>query len=587
MSSKKKNPHLKRLSLVRPFVKRLLLGLLFMIITVGIQLLYPVAVSDFIDSLADGDPQHNYTLLAIGMIILLTIYAISTALRYYFFETTGYMVVAKIRTRLHQVLVGKGISFYDRHNIGEITNRLSSDVEVLHDTLTTGLAVALRAFLVCLGGLVLLLITSPMLSLILLVFLPVTMYFAKWVGSNIQKRSKQIQECHAKAGKVAHENFSNIRLVQAFNRQETALRHYDESIHKALDVSKSCARFVASFQGAASLVIYLVLLATLWLGALQIMDDNLTIGELTSFVIYSAMVATSAGALSDFWQNWQRSIGSTERIFEIIDSASISKVLFKELTKSPPLTGKLEFDKVTFFYPERRQVKALQNFSLSIKAGEKIALIGASGAGKSTVARLVLGFYKPQEGELYFDSRSSLELSKEYIRKHSAIVEQDPTLFDGSIFDNIAYGANAEAVLDDVKRVAKQAFADDFIEGFPDGYKTIVGERGVQLSGGQKQRIAIARALLRNPKILILDEATSALDSFSELKVQQALDNLMQGRTTIMIAHRYSTISKADRVIVLENGKIVQQGTHEYLREQRLGTYYHLMSDQLAESHST
>lgn len=586
MSKRKQNPHLKRLSLVRPFVKRLLLGLLFMVITVGIQLLYPVAISDFIDSLADDGPQHNYTLLAIGMIALLTIYAISTALRYYFFETTGYMVVAKIRTRLHQVLVGKDIAFYDRHNIGEITNRLSSDVEVLHDTLTTGLAVALRAFLVCLGGLIMLLITSPVLSLILLVFLPVTMYFAKWVGSNIQQRSRQIQECHANAGKVAHENFSNIRLVQAFNRQKTALNYYDESVQKALDVSKSCTRFVASFQGAASLVIYLVLLATLWLGALQIMDDNLTIGELTSFIIYSAMVATSAGALSDFWQNWQRSIGSTERIFEIIDSASTSEAPLRAQKNSSSLTGKLEFDEVTFFYPERPQVKALQNFSLSIKAGEKIALIGSSGAGKSTVARLILGFYKPQEGELYFDSMSSLGLSKEYIRKHSAIVEQDPTLFDGSIFDNIAYGANAEADLDDVKRVAKQAFADDFIEGFPEGYKTIVGERGVQLSGGQKQRIAIARALLRNPKILILDEATSALDSFSELKVQQALDNLMQGRTTIMIAHRYSTISKADRVVVLENGKIVQQGTHDQLKEQRLGTYYHLMSDQLAGSHS-
>lgn len=579
------NAHLKRLVLIKPFIPRLLIGLFVMIVTVVIQLVYPKAIAHFIDTLNVQRTTGWYAGFAGVMMAVLTIHTIATALRYYYFESTGLMVVAGIRSKLHNVLLKQEIGFYDKHNIGELTNRLSADVEVLQDTLTMGLAISLRSLCVCIGGVVMLLLTSPLLSIILLIFLPVSIVLGKWVGKKIRVRSKSIQECQANAGKVAHENFSNIKLVHSFNRHDKAQSSYNSSIDKALDVAKAHTRFMALFRGAFSFLTYFVLLVTLWIGATQILKGALTIGELTSFVIYAAMVATSAGAVSDFWSDWMRTIGATDRIFEIIESVEESNSPSE--TKEGHLQGNIEFKGVNFSYPERPEETALKDFNLTINAGEKVALIGSSGAGKSTIASLLLGFYKPQQGELLFDGESTHKLSREYIRNSIAIVEQDPSLFEGSVLDNIAYGATTDSVdFEDVRRAAKLAYADDFIKDFPHGYETLVGERGVQLSGGQKQRITIARALLRDPKILILDEATSALDSQSEQKVQQALDNLMVGRTTLMIAHRFSTIAKADRIVVLERGRIVQQGTHQELQREGAGPYYHLMGQQLTTKHT-
>ena len=579
------NAHLKRLVLIKPFIPRLLIGLFVMIVTVAIQLIYPKAIAHFIDTLNVQRATGWYAGFAGIMMAVLTIHTLATALRYYYFESTGLMVVAGIRNKLHNVLLKQEIGFYDRHNIGELTNRLSADVEVLQDTLTMGLAISLRSLCVCIGGVIMLLLTSPLLSVILLIFLPVSIVLGKWVGKKVRVRSKSIQECQANAGKVAHENFSNIKLVHAFNRHDKAQSSYKSSIDKALEVAKAHTRFMALFRGAFSFLTYFVLLVTLWIGATQILKGALTVGELTSFVIYAAMVATSAGAVSDFWSDWMRTIGATDRIFEIIESVEESNSPSE--TKEGYLQGRIEFKGVNFSYPERPEETALKDFSLIINSGEKVALIGSSGAGKSTIASLLLGFYRPQQGELLFDGESTQKLHRQYIRNSIAIVEQDPALFEGSILENIAYGANTDSVeFDDICRAAKLAYADDFIKDFPHGYETLVGERGVQLSGGQKQRITIARALLRDPKILILDEATSALDSQSEQKVQQALDNLMAGRTTLMIAHRFSTIAKADRIVVLERGQIVQQGSHEELQRESAGPYYHLMGQQSITKHT-
>jgi len=549
-----------------------------MTITVVTQLVMPKAISYFIDNVQTSHSTQWYIYLGIGMFILLAIQALATAIRYYLFESTGLMIVTKIRRILHSALINQKVSFYDKHNIGELTNRLSADVEMLQDTLTMGFAVSLRSICILFGALLMLIMISPMLSLMLLIFIPISIYLGKWIGENIKVKSTSMQQAQAMCAKAAHDNFSNIKLVHAFNGEKTANKLYSNETRNAFNISLSYTYFIAKFQGISSFILYLALMITLLIGANLIASGSLTIGELTSFILYAAMVTTSVDAVSDFWSDWMRAIGATQRIFEIIDDAQEKQ---KSPKGKPDLLGAIEFKHVDFIYPERPNQLALQNFNLSIAPGEKVALIGPSGAGKSTVANLLLGFYEVNNGQIIFDGIPKQSLSTDAIRNNIAIVEQEPSLFCNSIYDNIAYGAqHGEATMQDVINAAKLANAHDFISKFPNKYDTLVGDRGIQLSGGQKQRIAIARALLRNPKILILDEATSALDTESESQVQAALDNLMKGRTTIMIAHRYSTIAKADKVIVLNSGSIIEQGTHQELSLITTNLYTQLVQPQ-------
>jgi ATP-binding cassette, subfamily B, bacterial len=578
------NPHLQRLMLLRPFIRRLLVGLVFMGFAAAIQLAYPKVLSYFIDNIGTLKSGHAYGPLLMIMLVVMFIQAISTTLRYYIFESTGYMVVTKIRRQLYGALINKKIAYYDGHNVGELTNRLSADVEVLHETLTMGLAVALRCFFILIGGIVMLITISPALSLILVFFIPASLLLTRWVGKNISDQANEIQRSQADCGKVAHEHFTNIRLVHAFNQHRTAITKYFRVTENALAISMAGTRLFAVFRGGSSFMVYLALLFTLWFGAGLIEKGELSIGELTSFILYASMVTDSASAVSDFWGEWMRTIGATEKIFEIIGTLPVNPLASAEKKQ---LKGNIDFENVVFSYPERAEKKALNAISFKVPAGEKVALVGASGAGKSTIANLILGFYLPDEGRVVFDHAHSTCVDMVGIRNNIAIVEQEPSLFSGTIFENIAFAlSERDAELSEVIEAAKLAYAHDFIQSFPNGYDTIVGDRGVQLSGGQKQRIAIARALLRNPRILILDEATSALDSASELQVQQALDQLMTGRTTIIIAHRYSTIVKADRILVLENGRILQQGSHAELILQQDGLYLHLMENQLSQYRS-
>jgi len=580
--ARKPNQHFKRLMFVKEYINRLLFGLFIMLLTVISQLAFPKAISYFIDNAQEEHSRQWYIYIGLGMFFLIVIQAFATALRYYIFESAGLMIVTKIRRVLHAALINQSISFYDKHNIGELTNRLSSDVEMLQDTLTMGFAISLRSACVLFGAMIMLLTISPILSFILLIILPLSLYFGKWAGEKVKKKANNIQLSQAMCAKSAHDNFSNIKLVHAFNGQDKANSLYHNATEKSFNVSLSYTNFLAKFQGLSSFALYLTLMIILMTGANFIASGLLTVGELTSFVIYSAMLSTSAGAVSSFWTDWMRAIGATERIFEIIDQAEID---LKKSESALELQGKVEFKNVDFSYPERANNLALENFNLSILAGEKVALIGPSGAGKSTVVSLLLGFYKVNKGSVLFDNIQMEQLCTEALRENIAIVEQEPSLFCNSIYDNIAYGGKCNGTsMEDVIRVAKLANAHDFISNFPNGYETLVGDRGVQLSGGQKQRVAIARALLRNPKILILDEATSALDTDSEQQVQSALDNLMEGRTTIMIAHRYSTIAKADKVVVLDSGEIIDQGSHFELSQVKTNLYTQLVQPQKVKS---
>lgn len=569
--------HSKRLSLIKEFWPRLLIGFLMMTLTVLLQLAFPKLIGYFIDNiqLQNSDWTTQFALFAF---VLLIVQALATAFRYYLFETTGYLVVTKIRRVLHQALINQSIGFFDKHNVGELMNRLSADVDVLEDTLSMGLAISLRSLFIMLGGIVMLFTISPILCSVLLVLIPISLFLGKWVGDKLRIRAKEIQQCQSDCAKIAHENFSNIRLVHAYNSQQKAQQQYIEETQHTYDISAACSRFIAKFQGASSLLVYLALLIMLWIGAALISQGNLTVGELTSFILYAGMVTTAARVVSDFWSDWMRTIGATERIFEIIDDAEPPHM---NKGKKARLLGSIKFHHVSFSYPERPEQLALNNFQLSIRQGEKVALVGHSGAGKSTIAKLLLGFYQATDGTIEFSGTAMDELDITDIRRHVAIVEQEPALFSGSILDNITYGSRHNAVsLSMVHSAAKLANAEEFINQLPQAYETEVGGRGVQLSGGQKQRIAIARALIRDPQILILDEATSALDTVSETKVQRALDNLMKDRTTIIIAHRISTITKADRIVVMDNGEVVEQGRYEELIEDVNSKFSQLVSHQ-------
>ncbi|WP_102794632.1 ABC transporter ATP-binding protein [Bowmanella denitrificans] len=575
------NSHLKRLFLLKGLASRLALGLVAMLTTIAIQLYYPKALSHFIDNIDAAMASGWLSDYAVVMLVLLTLQAGAAALRYYLFESAGLLVVAKVRTLLHQSLLCQPIAFFDQHNVGEMTNRLNADTEVLHDTLTMGLAISLRSLCICIGGLIMLLSISPMLCLGLLFFIPTSMFLGRWLGQRIRLRSQAIQDCQAECGRVAHENFANARLVHAFNQWSLAQQHYQQATDKALHSSLSCTGFLAMFNGLASFLMFMALLFTLWLGGSLISQGMLTVGELTSFVIYAAMVASSAEAVSGFWSDWMRTLGATDRIFSIIDDSSVPA----KVSQTPLcLQGHIVIEHLSFSYPQRPQNLALSNFNLTIQPGEKIALVGPSGAGKSTLANLLLGFYQPNSGRILLDGQPLAALNLADVRSQMAIVEQEPSLFWGSLYDNIAFavpgGRPSQA---EVEAAARQANAHDFILNFPDGYHTMVGDRGVQLSGGQKQRIAIARALLRNPRILILDEATSALDGDSEKLVQDALDRLMAGRTTIMIAHRLSTIVKANRVVVIDRGELVEYGSHRELSQKADTLYRRLMHSQKLE----
>jgi ATP-binding cassette subfamily B protein len=579
MSNINFGPHFERLRLLYPVRWRIAAGLLCMALTVGAQLAFPQAIAYFIDHVAELTRRGITPGMAAAMLAFSVLYALASAARFYLLQSSGHMVVMGVRRRLFDVVINQPIAFFDKHHGGELNSRLTSDVSALHESLTIGAANALRSLCVFLGGIAMLLQLSPMLSLPLALFIPISLYLGKLSGSNYRLRARAISASLAASGKVAQEYFAHARLVQAFNQQGGAMARYAQAMRQLLEVSLAGTRLLAVFQGAQGLLAFVALLTTLCFGGHLIGQGQLTVGQLTAFVIYASMVTDTAGSISEFWNTWMRTMGSTDRIFEILRSHRP----VPEAAPQPPLAGHIALRDVRFSYPERMQATALDGVSLSIRAGEKIALVGASGAGKSTIASLVLGHYQPGAGSLLFDGIDASVLGLAQLRRQMAVVEQEPALFSGSIADNIAFAVPDRQVTHEAMlAAARLAHAHDFIEAFPDGYDTVVGERGVQLSGGQKQRIAIARAILRAPKILILDEATSALDAASEQLVQRALDTLMQGRTTIIIAHRFSTIVKADRIIVMEDGRICQQGTHaELLRAG--GQYARLMQQQLSQ----
>ncbi|RYD51325.1 MAG: ATP-binding cassette domain-containing protein [Sphingobacteriales bacterium] len=500
--------------------------------------------------------------LMIGVLALQMIFSFA---RIVLFTTVGERAIADLRSDVYKRLLCVPLEFFATRRVGELSSRMASDVTQVQDSITSMLAELLRGILTLLIGFALLLYLSPVLTGMMLLVVPVIIVVALLFGKSIRKTSRQAQDQLADSGTVVQETLGGIATVKAFANEWYERRRYESVLQSAVALSIKNGKARGLFVSFMLFSVFGAVVLCVWYSTHLMVAGTLSFGALTAFVVYTAFVAGSMAGFADLYSQLQKTLGATQRIRELLREPT--EPVLTEATAILPeyqLKGDVRFEDVHFSYPSRKDIEVLKGLSLNATAGQQIGIVGASGAGKSTLAALLLQFYKPDRGMLWFDAHRAADIPLAQLRGQMALVPQDVLLFGGSIRENIAYGFPA-ANTEQIETAARQANAHEFISRFPEGYETIVGERGVKLSGGQRQRIAIARALLRNPTILILDEATSALDSESEKLVQEALINLMQGRTSFVIAHRLSTIRNADQIVVLENGQIVASGTHEAL----------------------
>jgi ABC-type multidrug transport system fused ATPase/permease subunit len=500
-------------------------------------------------------------------------------MRVYSFSVTSERTLADLRQHVFQKIVWLPLTFFDNRRVGELMSRITSDVGTLQDTFTTTMAELLRQSLTLIIGTAIIFVLAPQLTVFMLLTFPVLVILALIFGKSIRKLSRKTQDKLAEANVIVEESLQSIQVVKAFTNEAFELLRFKKSLNEVVQVAIRTAKYRGFFVSFVILALFGGIVAVGWYGAWLVQNDLLSVGELFSFIIYTSFIGGSIAGLGDLYTQLQRSIGASERLLEILDQKDEAEL---PSTVSAKLSGDLVFEQVNFAYPTRPDFAVLKDLNFHIRAGEKIALVGQSGSGKSTIINLLLRFYPVNDGEIKADGLNIREFSLTDYRRNIGIVPQEVILFGGTIRENIAYG-NPGASDDEIRLAAKKANALEFIESFPEQFETLVGERGVKLSGGQRQRIAIARAILKNPSILILDEATSSLDSQSEYLVQQALEKLMEGRTSIIIAHRLSTIKKVDRIFVINQGQLAEMGSHAELTQVNNGLYSNLLKMQLHE----
>ncbi len=567
---------LKRLvSLARPEARTLVFATIALFVAAGLNLTYPLFIRQIVDGVGGPDAQQVVNEAALMLFALFGLNGIFTALRSYLFTVAGERVVARLRTTLYGAIVRQEVGFFDERRTGELTNRLGSDTTVLQNAATVNISMVLRYLVTCIGAIAILAWTSWQLTLVMLAVVPVIVLAAMFYGRILRKLSRQVQDALARSTEVAEETISGIRTVRAFAREDAETARYTDRVETVFELARVRARIGALFGGGMSFAFGIAIAVVLWYGGSLLVDGTMSIGQLTQFVLYTFFVAISLGALASVWEDFMKAVGASDRVFQLMDR---EPGVSSGEQRPASVGGAITFEGVRFSYPTRPDIEVLVDFDLTLQPGETVALVGPSGGGKSTVAALMSRFYDPNAGQIRLDGAAYVDLQPDWLRRQVGVVSQEPTLFAASVRDNIRY-ARPDATDEDVLRAARAANAHDFISEFPEGYDTLVGERGVRLSGGQKQRVAIARALLKDPRILVLDEATSALDAESEHLVQEALDRLMQGRSTLVIAHRLSTVKDADRVLVLDAGRVVEQGSHAELIA-RDGLYRQLVERQ-------
>lgn len=549
------------LPFMRPYRGRFVLAGLSLLVAAGATLLLPVAFRYLIDhAFTQRQAVDGYFLALFG---LASVLALFTALRFYLVSWLGERVTADLRSAVYRHVVGMSPEYFETLQTGEVLSRLTTDTTLVQTVVGTSLSMGLRNVLLMLGGLVMLAVTSPSLTgyillTLLLVIVPILVY-----GRRVRALSRSSQDRIADSSAMAGEALNAVQTVQAFAQEGHEVARFDASVTRSFDTA--LARIVARSQLTA-LVILLVfgaIVFVLWLGAHAVLAGQMSSGQLAQFILYAVVTAGAIGAVAEVWGDLQRAAGATERLLALLAQRSPVQPPAQPQWLSPEGEG-LQLDNVTFAYPSRPGQPSLQGLNLQVRPGEHVALVGPSGAGKTTLFQLLLRFYDPQVGRIRLNGVAIDQLDPAALRRHIGIVLQDTVIFAASALENIRYG-RPDASDDEVIAAARAAAAHDFIEKLPEGYHSFLGERGVRLSGGQRQRIAIARAILKNPPILLLDEATSALDAESEQLVQQALEHAAAGRTTLVIAHRLATVKQADRIIVLEGGRIVAEGRHEAL----------------------
>ena len=571
-------PIRRLLALARPEWRRLVPGTVFLLAATGSWLVYPQVLRLVVDAVnaTDVSKIDSYVWL---MMAVLAVQSVAIGLRIQCFSVAGERIVTRLRETLYRRLLDQEIAFFDRQATGELLSRLSSDTTVLQTTVTANVSMALRYVIVTVGSLALMLLTSWTLTLLTLVIVPPLALGAVWMGRRVEKLSSRAQDALAGSGRVAEEALAGIRTVRAFAAEEREGRRYGEAVMKTFELGRKRSRGVAWFVGVSNFVAFVGLALVLRQGVRDVALHTMTAGELAQFITYGATVGFAIAGLGEIWAELMKARGASGRVFALLDRVPGLPTSGGE--RPAAVHGRLELREVSFSYATRPDVPALHGVSFAIEPGEVVALVGPSGAGKSTVAALIARFYDPQAGAVLLDGTDIRRLDPLWLRERIGSVAQEPLLFSTSIGDNIRYGRPG-ATDAEVEAAARVAHCHEFIVELPQGYATPVGERGVQLSGGQRQRVAIARAALKDPAILILDEATSALDAESEALVKDALSHLMQGRTSLVIAHRLSTVRDAHRVVVLEGGRVVQIGPHAALMRDEEGLYAQLVSRQLA-----
>ncbi|MEX0610883.1 MAG: ABC transporter transmembrane domain-containing protein [Pirellulales bacterium] len=560
---------------LRPYKWLVVVSVLFLLISAAGELGIGKALSGVIDHGFGADgyggsiDRHFFVLYAVVLI-----FGVATCIRIFAVSWIGEHVAADIRTRVYRHVIGLSPAFFEGSRTGDLLSRLSNDINLVRNSLTSSASDALKNVFLTLGGVILLTVTSPKLAGIVFLLLPIAVAPIVLIGRRVHRLSRASQSELANVICSADETLRAIQTVHAFTQEEQEQRNFTHQVMQAFRASLKCDFADAVFSGSIVVTTLSLVTAILWVGARDVMGGQMSPGDLTAFVIYSLLLAASISSLSEVWGRFQRAAGASDRLLEILETEPEITVPQLPLPLPVPARGAITFADVTFSYPKRPGTRALQDFNLEIRAGETIALVGPSGAGKSTVFNLILRFYDPQMGRVLFDGVVIRDVDPTALRSRLGLVAQEPVLFGRTIADNIRYG-RPEATSNEVRRVAQAAAAAEFIEALPDGYDTRIGDRGVLLSGGQRQRLAIARAILLDAPVILFDEATSSLDSQNEQLVQVALHDVLRERTSIIIAHRLATVVRADRIVVMDGGRIIDIGAHCELLE-RCELYDHL-----------